>query len=158
MPQRPSPRALKSWALDSVALNIELLCYGCAKGSKALNKCIQEESYFKVEGPFVVNFCEMTTCNWLKQIFFKGLAFVSPRRIGNPHLWEKVNTYKFSMQDSIERFFFRAGLRHLLHLVIQPHLKNFKIKLYGSTLAAMKMLVERYIFIWSIWCYHVAHK
>ena len=37
----------------------------------------------------------------------------------------------------------RSGQKHLLHLVIQPHLTNFAIRLYGSTYTALALLSER---------------
>lgn len=37
----------------------------------------------------------------------------------------------------------RSGHKHLLHLVIQPHISSFKIQLHGSTHTAMEMLKDR---------------
>lgn len=37
----------------------------------------------------------------------------------------------------------RSGHKHLLHLVIQPHITSFSLKLQGSTHTAMNMLTER---------------
>ena len=37
----------------------------------------------------------------------------------------------------------RSGQRHLLHLIIQPHMTSFNLNLRGSTHIAMNMLEER---------------
>ena len=37
----------------------------------------------------------------------------------------------------------RSGHRHFLHLLIQPHINNFSVKLHGSTQTALTLLVER---------------
>ena len=37
----------------------------------------------------------------------------------------------------------RSGHRHFLHLLIQPHINNFSVKLHGSTQTALNLLVER---------------
>ena len=50
MPRRPSPSSLKSKCLTAVAKNIELLSYGCAKGSPELRQLIETEDFVHIKG------------------------------------------------------------------------------------------------------------
>ena len=52
MPCRPSAKSLKQCCLDSVATNLELLCYGEKKGSKTLAKIIESDDYKRYDSPF----------------------------------------------------------------------------------------------------------
>ena len=50
MPRRPSPGSLKSKCLTAVAKNLELLSYGCAKGSPELRNLIDTEDFIRIKG------------------------------------------------------------------------------------------------------------
>ena len=50
MPRRPSPYSLKSYCLTAVAKNLELLSYGCEKGSAELRDLIDTEYFLQIEG------------------------------------------------------------------------------------------------------------
>ena len=52
MPCRPSPKSLRQYSLDAVALHRELLCYGAPRGSKALAALIEDDSFKEFESPF----------------------------------------------------------------------------------------------------------
>ena len=50
MPRRPSPNTLRSKCLTEVANNLELLSYGCPKGSTELRQLIDSEDYIRIKG------------------------------------------------------------------------------------------------------------
>ena len=50
MPRRPSPTTLKSKCLTAVAKHLELLSYGCAKGSPELRELIETEYFLQIKG------------------------------------------------------------------------------------------------------------
>ena len=50
MPRRPSPSSLKSNCLTAVAKNLELLSYGCEKGSAELRDLIDTEYFLQIKG------------------------------------------------------------------------------------------------------------
>ena len=52
MPRRPSPNSLKSKCLRAVAASLELLSYGCAKGSPELRALIDTEAFLNIEGEY----------------------------------------------------------------------------------------------------------
>ena len=50
MPKRPSPTTLREECLKAVATHLELLSYGCPKGSAELRDLIETEDYVKIKG------------------------------------------------------------------------------------------------------------
>ena len=50
MPRRPSPNSLKSKSLTAIAKNLELLSYGCEKGSPELRDLIDTEYFLEIQG------------------------------------------------------------------------------------------------------------
>ena len=50
MPRRPSPDSLKSYCLKAVAKHLELLSYGCEKGSPELRDLIDTEYFLQIKG------------------------------------------------------------------------------------------------------------
>ena len=50
MPRRPSPDSLKSNCLRAVAKHLELLSYGCEKGSAELRDLIETEYFLQIKG------------------------------------------------------------------------------------------------------------
>ena len=50
MPRRPSPNSLKSNCLTAVAKNLEILSYGCEKGSAELRDLIDTEYFLQIKG------------------------------------------------------------------------------------------------------------
>ena len=50
MPRRPSPDSLKSYCLKAVAKHLELLSYGCEKGSPELRDLIDTEYFLQIQG------------------------------------------------------------------------------------------------------------
>ena len=96
MPQKACPPTLKERSLKEVSMNIELLSYGIPKGSKELAKCIHDENYLSVKGPFV---------DWPTSLLEELTAQI----------------YRS-----------RSGLKHILHLIIQPHMTRFTLKLTGK--------------------------
>ena len=50
MPRRRSPGSLKSKCLTAVAKDLELLSYGCAKGSPELRHLIDTEDFINIKG------------------------------------------------------------------------------------------------------------
>ena len=50
MPRRPSPDSLKSYSLKAVAKHLEILSYGCEKGSPELRDLIDTEYFLQIKG------------------------------------------------------------------------------------------------------------
>ena len=50
MPRRPSPNSLKSKCLTAVAMHIEILSYGCDRGSPELRDLIETEYFLQIKG------------------------------------------------------------------------------------------------------------
>ena len=50
MPRRPSPNSLISNCLTAVAKNLEILSYGCEKGSAELRDLIDTEYFLQIKG------------------------------------------------------------------------------------------------------------
>ena len=79
MPLRRSPASLKSKALQSVCLNLEMICYGkkYVKGSKALADYIHSEGYKQIPGPFA---------DWPSAMLQDLIAGIYSHRCGHQHL------------------------------------------------------------------------
>lgn len=52
MPCRPSPRSLRQESLDAVALHLESICYGAARGTKELHRLIETDAITQYDSPF----------------------------------------------------------------------------------------------------------
>ena len=81
MPCKPSPKTLKQFCLDSVALNLEMLCYGTPKGSKALAEIIESDRFKEYASPFI---------DWPAQLLEDLSRTIYSKRAGLKHLMYHV--------------------------------------------------------------------
>ena len=65
MPRRPSPNSLKSKSLTAIAKNLELLSYGCEKGSQELRDLIETEYFLQIKGNIKEDSCQINNFNVL---------------------------------------------------------------------------------------------
>ena len=65
MPRRPSPNSLKSKSLIAIAKNLELLSYGCEKGSPELRDLIETEYFLQIKGNIKEDSSQINTFNIL---------------------------------------------------------------------------------------------
>ena len=90
MPKRPSAKNLKECALNSVAQNIEEICYGYSRGSKELAKFYHEEQYLEVEGPFVVRFSDSIIAIMVGiNLFSLQIAIHNELKHGKSPFWQE---------------------------------------------------------------------
>ena len=63
MPRRPSPNSLKSKSLVAIATNLELLSYGCERGSPELRDLIETDYFLQIKGNIKEDSSQINTFN-----------------------------------------------------------------------------------------------
>lgn len=142
MPRRPSPDSLKSYSLKAVAKHLEILSYGCEKGSPELRDLIDTEYFLQIQGDLKGDsFKAILHSNQLEIVFLNTYnQFLSFDTILGP-LYDYPGSVLSDLSDTVHNK--RAGSKHLLHLIIQPNISRYIIGIAGSLNSTMRLLRER---------------